>query len=433
MLKEGDAQVAISSAARFGQLNVIKYVISDLSEDKKEAALNLTLNKVIKYQQAGTYVDLLALGATLKPEHLSTILPLLASKGDLDGIKAIFKKSGAADNKAQLYKKHVKPFLTKRSITTDRSTIEKFDAAMKYGSGINQQEYSRLVNASVDKISANLEKGTFTLAAKKADSSDIDLEWLGFQRQHIARVANSEHAELFGVPRGEGRFYTTIGPYGSYDSYLHYLDVDQEPGKTQMNLLSNAEVVEVRDENHFMLGTIIARIGHHNIELTSIRKGANNYIEWSHTPIRNVPIVLEHVDKLMKQCLSKKYTSQEALLKDVGEIHWWLSHAAPYKRGSAAISEMLVASLLKSHGYDMPKYKPNHMPDCVALCTPDRDSYKKNYHTLLDGKLKSIKAKVKDYNKVEKALLGKVVTKAMARKGTRPQQTKISASTVRIR
>lgn len=70
-----------------------------------------------------------------------------------------------------------------------------------------------------------------------------------------------------------------------------------------------------------------------------------------------------------------------ALLDGVAQLHWWFSQLMPYRRGSAAVADMLVRTVLDAHGLSTGPWAPGVAPDVEALVEP-LDHYVQIYPTL---------------------------------------------------
>lgn len=105
------------------------------------------------------------------------------------------------------------------------------------------------------------------------------------------------------------------------------------------------------------------------IELTETRTD-----HWLHTRISTLPDVWQHIDELLSEViqLDIKLSSEErmdSIMGLVAQMHWWISHGMPYRRGSAAIGDMLSKVVLQYHGVSTPCWKKGVAPDLEALCT----------------------------------------------------------------
>lgn len=75
--------------------------------------------------------------------------------------------------------------------------------------------------------------------------------------------------------------------------------------------------------------------------------------------------------------------SDEEKVSQLGEMHWWLSHAMPDNRGSAAKSELTVRSVALSEGLSLPPFKQGAVPDLESFLTTQED-FRRNYSSLFE-------------------------------------------------
>jgi avirulence protein len=97
----------------------------------------------------------------------------------------------------------------------------------------------------------------------------------------------------------------------------------------------------------------------------------------NHTSVANARRIMDHAESLFGRVLSPAIPHVEALAT-LGELHWWLSHAMPDKRGSAAKAELCVRSLAQARGMDLPPFRPGFVPDLEAMIRP-RAEYMDGY------------------------------------------------------
>ena len=107
----------------------------------------------------------------------------------------------------------------------------------------------------------------------------------------------------------------------------------------------------------------------------------NDLATWMHTSVENIKLAWDQAELIFGRVLrfSRPHDEQslESLLRSIGEFHWWLSHACGFERGSASITKMLIASMLKAKGVEAGGFGDIE-PDCMALIqniTEYRESY----------------------------------------------------------
>jgi avirulence protein len=97
----------------------------------------------------------------------------------------------------------------------------------------------------------------------------------------------------------------------------------------------------------------------------------------NHTSLVNSRRIMDHAESLFSRALDLSISRAEAVTT-LGELHWWLSHAMPDRRGSAAKTELGVRALAQARGMDLPPFKHGFVPDLEALTRP-REDFVKHY------------------------------------------------------
>ena len=105
-----------------------------------------------------------------------------------------------------------------------------------------------------------------------------------------------------------------------------------------------------------------------------------------HTSNTLIPRCMEHIHDLIKQAL-------EGDLTVIPNIHWWYVHTAPVYRGSGGIAEMVVNTLCRLHGIDLPAWAKGVAPAVEALLEPDESRYAENFHKLFAENNEELKKK----------------------------------------
>lgn len=98
---------------------------------------------------------------------------------------------------------------------------------------------------------------------------------------------------------------------------------------------------------------------------------------------------LDLLEKKYKSLL-EKYNPEDVSTKDLGkilnivsEMRWLLAHITPWERGSDAISNVLMRSLLKAMGIKSSQSAKNISFDMEAYCT-DLKEYQKNFQNFFE-------------------------------------------------
>lgn len=103
---------------------------------------------------------------------------------------------------------------------------------------------------------------------------------------------------------------------------------------------------------------------------------------WLHTRVCHLETIWEAVDALALDFF-RASSRENAFQEHIPKIHWWLSQAMPYRRGSAAIADMFVRSLCRAKGISIGFWRPGIMPDLEALCRP-LSSYCNDYQSFFE-------------------------------------------------
>ncbi len=75
--------------------------------------------------------------------------------------------------------------------------------------------------------------------------------------------------------------------------------------------------------------------------------------------------------------------TREELLPRLGELHWWMAHAMPDGRGSAAKTEMGMRAIALAHGIALPPFRRGIVPDLEAFMQ-DMETFSQGYADMLE-------------------------------------------------
>jgi hypothetical protein len=195
------------------------------------------------------------------------------------------------------------------------------------------------------------------------------LNYLGGRRNQM----EPQRKDTFGVSReGHGTFITQF-----LDVYTPYLMLFHDSSKSGW---------QKKWEPHQITYTMSISIQQElpNIRLTKIIL-TSYYAFWTHAEEEAIPALLKHAahlfDKLIRLPHPQDQVSLETLVKAVGELHWFLAHTAPFRRGSAAIAKMMAGAILTSHRV-IPGGFGEIEPDCMALIQ-NLEEFKAGYFSLM--------------------------------------------------
>lgn len=93
-----------------------------------------------------------------------------------------------------------------------------------------------------------------------------------------------------------------------------------------------------------------------------------------------------HKSAMQLKSAQKNKETLDIAVALVAQIHWWSSQVMFYRRGSAAIADMLSKQIFDSLDIATPTWKVGIAPDLEAYCT-DLVEYTNSYHTFFNEEL----------------------------------------------
>ncbi|MBM3196711.1 MAG: hypothetical protein FJZ61_01835 [Chlamydiae bacterium] len=210
-------------------------------------------------------------------------------------------------------------------------------------------------------------------------------------RFRIAKKLNVPKASVFGCLRKHSNvdFYTPFSPYGSdhlYSSGFALVRSGYTTGEIMGFLAADAP---------FEVFQVVGRLPNAEIPLTKIAYysgtcnpnlyqffgfGKNRAFIWVHTHASYLSEIMVYLDTLFQKTLDAK--SDEDFFFSLGRFNWWLAHAMPYYRGSAAVAEVLILALLKAEGWNA-SLSDKYRLDIEALMEPNEEVYAAKYKDFL--------------------------------------------------
>lgn len=88
--------------------------------------------------------------------------------------------------------------------------------------------------------------------------------------------------------------------------------------------------------------------------------------KWRHPNAEVIAPVMTHVEKLFQRTMRKRIAPQD-LIKLVAEMHWWVAHIMPLRRGTAASMDAFTKAVFYAHGIVPGKWKVGIAPDILAF------------------------------------------------------------------
>lgn len=102
-----------------------------------------------------------------------------------------------------------------------------------------------------------------------------------------------------------------------------------------------------------------------------------------HTLIGDSERIVHYVDNVLYKRLLEPGLDKALVIDTVAEMHWWMAHAMPYYRGSAAITDALTKVLLMKHEIIPGKWKTGVIPDLEAFVAT-REEYVNRYRSFFE-------------------------------------------------
>lgn len=113
-----------------------------------------------------------------------------------------------------------------------------------------------------------------------------------------------------------------------------------------------------------------------------------------HAPFEWAQPIMNHVETLFADLVAKQHEPAE-LMPALGNIHWWMAHAMPDRRGSAAKTELAIRSIANAHGVELPPFARGVAADLEAFVA-DRESFSAGYAKLFEPAAQEGAAKAPD-------------------------------------
>lgn len=190
-----------------------------------------------------------------------------------------------------------------------------------------------------------------------------------------------------------------------YEYLAKRLDSEQRSGQRRM-AIEGGVFSDISDPDFAAHRVFQAKdmLGGQEIELTTLRIAVNpsdfddedvqDFREKSpcprafpaaiqHTAPENIAPVMNHVESIFGD-LVRTPRPPAKLMEALADVHWWMSHAMPDSRGSAAKTEMAVRAMAAAHGIELPPFKHGIVPDMEAFAT-DRASFRATYVQMFEG------------------------------------------------
>jgi avirulence protein len=182
---------------------------------------------------------------------------------------------------------------------------------------------------------------------------------LAVERQSLALQLRQDDAELFGVPRQSDTF-TPV-----------------EAGKKYGSLTPNVPDTGFRQS-----------FGPGNEPLTRFESEGWREDKLSEKPGMTHPIAalapgMDNAEKCFQRAMDRA-AKPDDIIQAVGEMHFWLAHAQPFYRGTAAIADWVTRAVLDARGFEVGRLKAGEAADLKALSMSDPVAYGKQYQDMFE-------------------------------------------------
>ncbi len=318
-------------------------------------------------------------------QELLAALQNCAQNGDLEGLEMLFQEFPAVKNLANTLgseelKKlldcsfpsslkwlkeqgvHLEGAASKIQVMEEMqthvpSTLRK-DDCRNYGGMQRHEIYLERQQAAITHLFLKLKEGI---------DFDQIIDLLGEWRRSVASKLNDSHADFFGKRR-EIKLYTRVLKDENNRELCHRIEQNLMKQITTVIAHSNGQTEELLLTKNEILN-----------RWTSL------YC-WEHTSFQSMQKLLPHLGVLFNKLVSPCIDPQDAEARkkyifQLGEFHWLWAHACPYVRGSAAIGEVLVLTLLTCQGITGVQLR--YDAERFALSTPLQSDFAAEYECYL--------------------------------------------------
>lgn len=205
---------------------------------------------------------------------------------------------------------------------------------------------------------------------------------------------NSMQSSIF----GQERFcYGKTMINGRYDVYKNRLLKLVKTKKTKYIDDFNYCEGEVQAKIH--TSQIVSTVNGKKIKLNEVRllelEFPREYscLELSAPPVSTIKCVFDEIKPIYKRILNNNDSLTDknitTITQDIAKIHWLLSQARPYMRGSAGVADIVAKTLFEAKGIQVSAYKKDVNPNMEAFVM-GLDEYVKKYKDFFTEPLRPI-------------------------------------------
>ncbi len=209
--------------------------------------------------------------------------------------------------------------------------------------------FGKRMHASVENVRERVQSGELKTAREAMDA-------LAQHRAKIASDIGDPRAADFGAPRDTPELIDGQAMTGFRGKYRYVMErYAAEPPPPKVEVIDGQE-----------------------IPLTRLDNGAMEHVHG-----RNIAPLMSRAEVLYARAMDPSASVAETTAA-VGELHYVLSHAMPYARGSAAIGDALTKVIFGARGIQISPWKEGIAPDLEAFLTPSRQHFVDNYGAMMD-------------------------------------------------
>lgn len=244
--------------------------------------------------------------------------------------------------------------------------------------GSDQMQYAKLCHAAVEKSLQKMDTERMTARSL--------YEFLAGERRAIAEELMQPSRKRIGLIRSfdDDRGYTTpIMPQGKYRDFFEQVQERIKSLYTKEPKPEDGYIIEKdtsrgkfkRGDRVFITdGDLVLTGFNYPADVPPAMQPYQPSFTFVHTYAEYIPKIYEKVDKLFASILEHPEPTKENMQK-IGEMAWYLAHAMPCQRGSAATTELFARTMMKKIGLPIVPYEHPVPLDFEALIEPDKTKF----------------------------------------------------------
>lgn len=215
----------------------------------------------------------------------------------------------------------------------------------------NDPRFNQLAQEAVEGAGARVRNGEI----KNLDQLLTDL---GARRAEIARTMGDRDAGNFGLRRAPDQ-PDSFTPFVERYAYAY--------------------------ERAVRAGNVTAEINGTTVPMTKPGANFDGQIVpgWQHTSPAEIPGILRHAETLYARAMDPALPPEQTIAT-VAELQYYLSHAMPFNRGSAAVTDMVAKTIFDARGITTSPARVGVVVDIEALVTRTPQEFVANYRNFYE-------------------------------------------------